>query len=87
MCVDVTADGGVTWNQAELDEQVSPWAWRFWRATLDLPPGRRVDVTARAWDSTAAVQPEHAATVWNPKGYVNNSWPTVAVTVGETAGP
>ena len=35
---------------------------------------------ARAWDSTAAVQPEHAATVWNPKGYINNSWPTVTVT-------
>ena len=78
--VDVTADGGTTWTQADLDEQVSPWAWRFWRATLDLPPGR-VDITARAWDSTAAVQPEHAATVWNPKGYINNSWPTVTVTV------
>lgn len=80
--VDVSADGGATWVQADLDEQVSPWAWRFWRTTLDLPPGQ-VDITARAWDSTAAVQPEHPATVWNPKGYINNSWPTITVTVGQ----
>ncbi|WP_255520697.1 MULTISPECIES: hypothetical protein [unclassified Saccharopolyspora] len=29
--------------------------------------------TARAWDTSAAVQPESAAQLWNPKGYVNNS--------------
>ncbi len=27
----------------------------------------------RAWDSAAATQPEDPATVWNPKGYVNNA--------------
>ena len=80
--VDVTVDGGATWVQADLDQQVSPWAWRFWRTTLDLPPGQ-VDITARAWDNTAAVQPEHPATVWNPKGYINNSWPTVTLTITE----
>ena len=77
--VDVTVDGGASWVQADLDDQISPWAWRFWRTTLDLPPGP-VDITARAWDSSAAVQPEHPATVWNPKGYINNAWPTVTVT-------
>ncbi len=83
--VDVTADGGDTWVQADLDPQPSPWSWRFWHATVDLPPGQ-VDITARAWDSTAAVQPEHPATVWNPKGYINNSWPTVTVAVGRVPG-
>ncbi|MFC5142918.1 sulfite oxidase [Actinomycetospora rhizophila] len=77
--VDVTTDGGGTWVQAELDAQPTPWTWRFWHARVDVPPGR-VEIMARAWDSTAAVQPEHAATVWNPKGYVNNSWPSVTVT-------
>jgi DMSO/TMAO reductase YedYZ molybdopterin-dependent catalytic subunit len=34
------------------------------------------------WDSAAGVQPEHAATVWNPKGYVNSAWARVRVTAG-----
>jgi putative membrane protein len=42
---------------------------------VDLPAGQ-VTITARAWDTTAAVQPEHPETVWNPKGHINNAWPT-----------
>jgi sulfite oxidase len=34
-------------------------------------------VLARAWDSSAALQPERPEHVWNPKGYVNNSWARV----------
>jgi sulfite oxidase len=34
-------------------------------------------ITARAWDSTGASQPESAAALWNPKGYANNSWASV----------
>lgn len=76
--VDVSVDGGRSWQQADLDEQISPWAWRLWRTTVELPPGD-VEITARAWDTTAAVQPEHAESVWNPKGYINNAWPKVTV--------
>ena len=36
-------------------------------------------IVARAWDSAAATMPEHAASVWNPKGYVNNSWARIEV--------
>lgn len=39
-----------------------------------------VTITARAWDTSAAVQPESAAQLWNPKGYVNNSWARVRIT-------
>lgn len=77
--VDVSADRGRTWQQAALDEQLSPWAWRFWRTSLDLPPGRTA-ITVRAWDGSMAVQPEHPESVWNPKGYINNSWSTITVT-------
>jgi sulfite oxidase len=76
--VDVSVDGGRSWQQAELEEDLGRWAWRFWHATVDLPAGE-VTITARAWDTTAAVQPEHPETVWNPKGYINNAWPTVTV--------
>jgi sulfite oxidase len=78
--VDVSVDGGDSWVQAELGEQVSPWAWRHWRAVLDLRRGDVV-VTARAWDTAAAVQPESARQLWNPKGYVNNSWARIHLTV------
>jgi sulfite oxidase len=74
--VDVSADEGRTWRPAVLDDPYGPWAWRLWHAVLDLPPGRAV-VTARAWDTAAASQPERAASLWNPGGYVNNAWPRV----------
>lgn len=78
--VDVSLDGGLRWVQADLDEQVSPWAWRHWRTTLDLPAGE-MQVTVRAWDTSAAVQPESPLHLWNPKGYVNNSWARIRLTI------
>ena len=80
--VDVSADGGVTWVQADLAEAVSPWAWRHWRASLELSTPGRCTLLARAWDTTGACQPESARALWNPKGYANNSWARVQVQVG-----
>lgn len=77
--VDVSADGGDTWVQAELGAELSPWSWRRWRVTLDLPPGR-AEVTARAWDNAASVQPESEAVLWNPKGYANTAWARLSLT-------
>jgi sulfite oxidase len=76
--VDVSLDGGATWSQAELLEDLGPWAWRRWRTTLDLAPGEH-EIVVRAWDSSAATQPEDEAALWNPKGYVNNARPRVRV--------
>lgn len=76
--VDVSTDGGAHWRQAELYEHAGPWAWHLWRTVVDLPPGE-TELIARAWDTAAAVQPESAAQVWNPKGYVNNSWARLRV--------
>ncbi len=77
--VDVSLDAGATWSQAELLEDLGPWAWRHWRITVDLAPGEH-ELTVRAWDSSAATQPEDEAALWNPKGYVNNARPRVRVT-------
>jgi sulfite oxidase len=76
--VDVSVDGGAHWSQAELLEDLGRWAWRRWRATLALAPGEH-EIVVRAWDSSAATQPEDEAALWNPKGYVNNSRPRVRV--------
>jgi sulfite oxidase len=77
--VDVSVDGGRHWRQADLDGQAGPWTWLHWRAVIDLPPGV-TEITARAWDTAAAVQPEYAEHLWNPKGYANNSWGRLHVT-------
>jgi sulfite oxidase len=76
--VDVSLDGGASWWQAELLEDLGRWAWRHWRITFDLPPGEH-EILVRAWDSSAATQPEDEAALWNPKGYVNNARPHVRV--------
>jgi len=76
--VDVSLDGGTTWRQADLLEDLGRWAWRQWRITVDLDPGEH-EILVRAWDSSAATQPEDEAALWNPKGYVNNARPRVRV--------
>ncbi|HEY7052280.1 MAG TPA: sulfite oxidase [Mycobacterium sp.] len=78
--VDVSVDDGRTWQQAELGPELSRWAWRRWQTTVEARPGP-LRLTARAWDTTGATQPESAASLWNPKGYANNSWAHVQVTV------
>ena len=78
--VDLSWDGGRTWLEAELEHANTAWSWCFWRAELDLEPGP-CELVARAWDSAANSQPEHAAKIWNPKGYVNNAWHRVAIRV------
>ena len=76
--VDISPDGGASWRQADLLDDLGHWAWRQWSATLDLAPGEH-ELVARAWDSSAATQPEDEAALWNPKGYVNNAQPRVRV--------
>lgn len=76
--VDVSVDGDSDWSQAELLDDYGRWAWRHWRATLVLAPGEH-EIIVRAWDSSAATQPEDEAALWNPKGYVNNARPRIRV--------
>ncbi|MDQ4128699.1 MAG: molybdopterin-dependent oxidoreductase, partial [Actinomycetota bacterium] len=79
--VDVSTDDASTWSQADLREGVEdPWVWTLWEANLELGPGEH-RIVARALDSSAATQPATAAEVWNFKGYANNSWHGVRVTV------
>ena len=76
--VDVSLDGGASWRQAELLEDLGPWAWRQWRIGVELAPGEH-EILVRAWDSSAATQPDDEAGLWNPGGYVNNARPRVRV--------
>jgi DMSO/TMAO reductase YedYZ molybdopterin-dependent catalytic subunit len=77
MTVEVSTDGGETWQAANL-ERAGRRAWtRFslpWRAT----PGEHV-ILARATDERRLRQPVQAA--WNLKGYGQNGIHAVPVTV------
>jgi sulfite oxidase len=74
--VDVSIDGGASWSQAELLEDLGQWAWRQWQIAFQVTPGTH-ELRVRAWDSSAAAQPSDEAGLWNPKGYVDNATPQV----------
>ena len=78
--VEIAVDGGTNWVAARLGEADDPWTWRFWEADVRLEPGP-VEIVARAWDSGSNSQPEEARSVWNFKGYMNNSWHRVRANV------
>ncbi len=79
--VDVSADGGRTWVQAELaHDPAAPWSWTLWRIEMDLPRGRH-ELAVRAWDSAGQTQPALPDDVWNFKGYLSTAWHRVHVSV------
>jgi sulfite oxidase len=71
--IELSLDQGITWLPATLGETRDRWAWCFWEATLDLPPGA-CEMIVRAWDAAGKTQPEHVQPLWNFKGYANNAW-------------
>lgn len=84
--VDLSLDEGQTWQQAQLEPEISQWAWRMWSLTVNATPGPLV-VTARVWDDTGATQPESPASLWNPRGYGNNAWAHITATVTTSTAP
>jgi DMSO/TMAO reductase YedYZ molybdopterin-dependent catalytic subunit len=55
--VELSTDGGETWRDAELEPELSPYAWRFWRYRWELPPPGRHALVVRATDGTGRRQP------------------------------
>jgi len=77
--VEVSADGGETWAEAELGPLDSPWGWRGWRFEWAADkPGEYV-LCCRAYDEAGNIQPDEAN--WNVGGYSNNAPQRVPVTV------
>lgn len=77
--VHVTTDFGATWQKAKLDDPANPHAWQRWRADVAVPEAGYYEVWARATDDAGISQP--FAIDWNPKGYLNNTFHRIAVTV------
>ena len=76
--VDVSTDGGSTWNPATLGHEQSHYAWRLWRHEFKAKTGD-YSILSRATDTQGRVQPD--APAWNPSGYLYNAIDQVKIHV------
>jgi len=76
--VEVSADDGRTWTNAELGQDLGAYAFRPWSLGLDLTPGAHV-LRVRATANDGSTQPMGAR--WNPSGYMRNVVETTRVRV------
>lgn len=84
--VDVSIDGGLTWQEAQLEgEEQCPqkaWAWRIWHLTAQVPAEQKeLHVVCKAVDDSYNVQPDTVAPIWNLRGVLSNAWHRVRVHV------
>lgn len=77
--IEVSADGQSKWVRAEILAAGGAWTWTFWEAVVSLAPGSH-ELIARASDATGTMPPTVHDT-WNVKGYGNNAWYRVTITV------
>jgi DMSO/TMAO reductase YedYZ molybdopterin-dependent catalytic subunit len=77
--VDVSADGGDTWQAAELGKDKAHYAWRLFSYKWKAAKPGDYTILSRATDSQGRVQPP--APVWNPSGYLNNAIDQVKIHV------
>jgi DMSO/TMAO reductase YedYZ molybdopterin-dependent catalytic subunit len=77
--VEVSVDGGETWQAARVEHDVeSPWAWSAWRYEWDASLGRH-ELCVRARDELGNEQPLDGE--WNVGGYGNNAVQRLIVNV------
>lgn len=72
----LSADGGRTWRETALGEDLGKYSFRQWRAGVTLPPGVH-ELKVRAVNRIGQSQPMQA--LWNPAGYMRNVVETVRV--------
>ncbi|XP_030585953.1 sulfite oxidase, mitochondrial isoform X2 [Archocentrus centrarchus] len=97
--VDVSLDGGKTWQVAQLkssdkeeDPQTPPplgraWAWKLWEITVPLPPeAQELEIICKAVDNSYNMQPDTFAPIWNLRGVLSNAWHRVKVKISEDNG-
>lgn len=84
--VDVSADGGKTWQNATLKpNNQSPYksyAWTLWEAEVPLPPGaKKTELICKAVDISYNVQPDSVEGIWNLRGCLSNAWHRVNISI------
>jgi DMSO/TMAO reductase YedYZ molybdopterin-dependent catalytic subunit len=79
--VEISFDGGKTWQGTKLGEDLGPYSFRLWESSWKpTRPGRYL-VAVRAFDGRDRTQPEKP--IWNPGGYLWNCVEKQELVVGE----
>ena len=77
--VDVSFDGGKTWQAADLGTNPGKFSWRQFVAHSIVRDAGTLTILARATDNRGSVQP--AVSPWNPGGYLWNAISKVTVQI------
>jgi DMSO/TMAO reductase YedYZ molybdopterin-dependent catalytic subunit len=70
--VELSIDGGTSWQPTQLGPLPDTFAWRCFTATLAPTRPGAIEIIARASDAAGRSQPL-VSVPWNPKGYCNNT--------------
>ena len=87
--MDVSADGGKTWQEADelvADKSKHPrsWSWTLWKAHLSPPKGKEeTELVVKAIDSNYNTQPERFENIWNLRGLLSNAYHRIKIKIGE----
>src|SRR5829696_4964745 len=79
--VEFSSDGGRTWDEAELEEQIGRYAWRGWFYEWDAREPGEYELCVRASDAAGNRQPASNDEAWNLGGYGVNLAQRVPVAV------
>jgi sulfite oxidase len=77
--VEISTDGGSSWDAAELGKDRAKYAWRLWSYAWKPAKSGDYVILSRATDGQGRVQPSTAE--WNPSGYLYNAYDQVKVHV------
>lgn len=79
--VEVSLDGGASWQDAQLAAFGGQGAWRRWDLNVELEAEAAGEVTiaVRATDDRGRTQPERPE--WHPLGYLWNGYHTITITM------
>lgn len=78
--VDVSADGGQSWQAADLDSDEGRYSFRRWRTTVTAASQGTQDVMVRCTNTANVQQP--IAGNWNPNGFMRDGVERIRLTVG-----
>ena len=72
----LSTDGGRTWTEAKLGQDLGKYSFREWQTMVRLAPGPH-ELKVRAINRIGQSQPVEP--LWNPAGYMRNVVETVRV--------
>jgi len=87
--VDLTTDGGDTWQSAELEQEPLKYnrnyGWTIFKGEVPVTEQAKSEgkmkICSKAVDTAYNVQPESVKSIWNIRGILNNTWHCINVSV------